>query len=347
MIKAPANVDISLILRGFFAAAVVFWHTVGYRLDIPELKAFNISGRFAVWMFFGLSGYVIGHGFFSNRYKLTWPGLMDYWKRRFVRLLPLFLLISCIAYALLWWRGQSFWELLATVPQSIGTLQWQHYEYPVGVFWTLGVELHFYLVVPLIAFAVVAARRLGTLILVALYAGLWFWFGNDIDNRSMVGNLQHFVIGLTISKLFVDGYLERFIRSKGAIAVQAGVALISIATVNILYHKGVFWAYQGSLMSDAALAALLLVHCAIDRKGVEANKLTSGLMWVGVLAYGLYAWHGLILTFFPWFLDRFIATLVVSLLLACLSYTLMERRFLDAHRKRSAKNVNLGSGPLN
>ena len=215
------------------------------------------------------------------------------------------------------------------------------------MFWTLGVELHFYLVVPLIAFAVVAARRLGTLILVALYAGLWFWFGNDIDNRSMVGNLQHFVIGLTISKLFVDGYLERFIRSKGAIAVQAGVALISIATVNILYHKGVFWAYQGSLMSDAALAALLLVHCAIDRKGVEANKLTSGLMWVGVLAYGLYAWHGLILTFFPWFLDRFIATLVVSLLLACLSYTLMERRFLDAHRKRSAKNVNLGSGPLN
>lgn len=62
MIKTPKFLDLSLMMRGLMASAVVWWHTAGYSLDLPFLQPFNITGRLAVWVFFGLSGYVIGYG---------------------------------------------------------------------------------------------------------------------------------------------------------------------------------------------------------------------------------------------------------------------------------------------
>ena len=56
--------DLLLVTRGLMAVAVVVWHAEGYQGDFPSLL--NVPGRTAVWIFFGISGYVIAYGFISS-----------------------------------------------------------------------------------------------------------------------------------------------------------------------------------------------------------------------------------------------------------------------------------------
>ena len=58
-LSIPKTVDLSLMLRGFFASAVVFWHVRGYQIENPVWDFVNVPGRLSVWMFFGLSGYAL------------------------------------------------------------------------------------------------------------------------------------------------------------------------------------------------------------------------------------------------------------------------------------------------
>ena len=88
--------NLILILRGLAALSVILWHTVGYQNELPSLL--NTPGRTAVWLFFGLSGYVIAYGFVHKRYKLTTADLKDFYINRFLRIYPLFLAVSIISY---------------------------------------------------------------------------------------------------------------------------------------------------------------------------------------------------------------------------------------------------------
>lgn len=332
IIETPRSVDLSLILRGFFATAVVFWHTIGYRLEFPALDSINIAGRLAVWMFFGLSGYVIGYGFFKPRYDLSTRGLIVYILRRAVRILPLFWVATAATLILLANQGRpadvGFRELLA--------LQWQHIDYPVGVFWTLGVELQFYLVAPIIAWAVIAAGRAWPYVVGALWLGLWLMFGEVADDRSMLGNLQHFVTGMAIARLSVEGAGLQYVRRR-TIAGLSIMAVIAIAVSNFLYHNGQFWTLRASLASDAAIIAILLLHCAVEQKRFAANTAMVLLMVWGTLAYGIYAWHGVILTVWPDLISNFPLTFALSLVLAYGSYVMFERSSMRIIRQMTSR----------
>ena len=65
-INLPRKIDLLLIIRGFLAYAVLVWHFKGYEYPIKELAFITIPGRMAVWLFFILSGYLIGFGFSSG-----------------------------------------------------------------------------------------------------------------------------------------------------------------------------------------------------------------------------------------------------------------------------------------
>lgn len=79
--------DLLLIVRGLAAISVVVWHAAGYHGELPLI---NIPGRVAVWVFFGISGYVISLGFFKYRYKLTRSSLLFFYMNRALRIYPLF-----------------------------------------------------------------------------------------------------------------------------------------------------------------------------------------------------------------------------------------------------------------
>jgi peptidoglycan/LPS O-acetylase OafA/YrhL len=85
--------DLLLIVRGLAATAVVFWHGFG-AYHVNEISPLiNIPGRTAVWIFFGISGYVISYGFIYKKYSFSFISLKNFYTNRLLRIYPLFICI--------------------------------------------------------------------------------------------------------------------------------------------------------------------------------------------------------------------------------------------------------------
>lgn len=257
-LTTPKTVDLSLILRGLFASAVVFWHTVGaYHVDaIPGWL--NVPGRVSVWVFFGLSGYVIGHGFFTGRYSWCGSGLAVYLTRRAARILPLFWLVTACAILLALVFGSELPITANTLVAAVFAAQWSHSTYFVGVFWTLGLEIQFYIVAPIIAWGIIRSGRLWPLPVLLAWVLLWGTFSGD--DRTTLGNIQHFLVGMAVAKAATSGALGRLLTLPLIAPATAGIGLICIGIAADLYQGPTFWGGSGAFWTDLSILFLLASH---------------------------------------------------------------------------------------
>lgn len=145
-----------LVLRAFACLMVVVIHCSPPRnsisfhgVDLSWLMFSN--GLVAVWIFFCLSGYLMGKAFYSGRYRLNWQGAFNFWRNRALRILPLYgftiLVLSILVYPEI--LKLESWGILL----RIFTFTYQPYlsSQPLnfnGVVWSLSTEVQFYLLVP-------------------------------------------------------------------------------------------------------------------------------------------------------------------------------------------------------
>ena len=135
MTVAKKQTDTLLIIRGLLAAAVVVWHIVQSNINIPAW--ITIPGRTAVWIFFGISGYVIAYGFLTKRYTLQIDDIKVFYQNRFLRIYPLFLLISTLTLVTAYFVSGKSPISIADIPAQLFMLQFNHEYILSGVFWTL------------------------------------------------------------------------------------------------------------------------------------------------------------------------------------------------------------------
>jgi peptidoglycan/LPS O-acetylase OafA/YrhL len=261
-----------------------------------------------VWLFFVISGYVIAYVLI---HKYSRRELLDFYRNRLLRIYPLFLTVSLVAIATSVAQGR---DLSLDVGQFLAA-QWSHDYSLCGVFWTLGIELQFYLVAPLLML-LVRKSYAGAILYVALLlypAAAYKLIGESIDNRTTLGNLSHFIAGMAVA---FSGYTP----SKRAAPWLIVVGVICVGIAAQLYRSvpATFF-IAGSLFTDIGGALFLLASVAI---GSTRSRVA---FWFGALSYGVYAWHGYLLQYFPWFADRLLMLTVVSIALACLTYYVVER----------------------
>jgi peptidoglycan/LPS O-acetylase OafA/YrhL len=118
-----------------------------------------------VAIFFVLSGFLIGGILVKivNKQAATWAGLLDFWKRRWMRTLPVYLvvLLFLMAYTLIFFpvNFPKEWFRFFIFTQNI----FGHYR--PGFFaeaWSLSIEEWFYLSVPLILFVALMVFKSST-----------------------------------------------------------------------------------------------------------------------------------------------------------------------------------------
>jgi peptidoglycan/LPS O-acetylase OafA/YrhL len=306
--------DLLLIVRGLAAVSVVIWHVTGYQGGIPAFL--NTSGRTAVWLFFGISGYVIAYGFLYRRYTFSMPDLKDFYINRLLRIYPIFILLTGLAWITEWTvTGVSLLEL-GDIPAQIFAIQFNQSYKLNGVFWTLGIEMQFYLLAPVIMFFLisysvnqskwagfVAYTACIVLVIFATKKLGWSW-----DSRNIVGNLPHFLAGMIAC---VWSQKLNHHRTRFWLAFGGFVAFICYA--NFLYHiyPGKYWGIQGIVIVDFAILLLVIAH----RSWIGGSGfLVKSLSLLGALSYGLYAWHGYWMKVVPWLHDQLAPLLLISLL---------------------------------
>lgn len=167
MISAPSSRFINIdILRGIAAFSVVLFHLVGSGsvftgiLSLQNLSLYNFIyfvpayGYTGVYLFFVISGFCIHLRWakqFSKSNEAPKIGFLNFWKRRWIRLYPAYLLAMLLF--LLWQNYQGLisfnslfiWDMVSHL-LMIHNLDNRVAYSMNGVFWTLAIEEQLYLI---------------------------------------------------------------------------------------------------------------------------------------------------------------------------------------------------------
>lgn len=330
--------DLLLVLRGLAALIVVFWHSVGYTKPEWLPAVFNMPGRAAVWLFFGISGYVIAYGFVHRRYELSPSGFRAFYRNRALRILPLFFLLTAVSWVLaVATTGKSPLEW-KDVPAQVFALQFDHNYVLNGVFWTLGIEIQFYVLAPVLVLPLLMKGK-GWIAGAALLYGasvLWVYYsthtlGWTADGRNVLANLPHFLAGMIACRAAQPLKPDRL---RGWIAFAVGCGLLLHA--NRLYHRHYteFLDTQGILVMDAIIASFVIAHASWEPLSTKKGRIYIVLAFLGTLSYGVYAWHTIIMKHMPWTEDKVLPLVALTIAAACLSYWFVERPSLSLKARR-------------
>ena len=304
--------------RGLAVLAVVAYHAVKIVLESQDLVHPDPTavvlwplglGRFSVDAFFVLSGFLIvtawdrrpkaGH-FTGRRVRRLWPAY----------LVSVLVLVPLLAPEVLW----SGRELLALVTM-------QGYLIPgltssVNVpWWSLTTEVHFYLLVPLLA--PLLHRRYGRWVLLAstIAVALWWWGPAHVelgmDGSLLPGRLPQFLLGALVGICVrEDGPACRawaIARSRwlAGASVAGLLALGLYLGANGTYHRLDVPFDRGIEVLSGLLLAALLFHVVVREEEGDGHDLFARptLRAAGLVSYSAYLWHYPILLFWVHLLD--------------------------------------------
>ena len=193
---AAKPIDGFLVLRAYACLLVLVNHVYGslppgswHRLLL--VRGHNLSWAIhtpawsGVWIFFTLSGYLMGKAFFTGRYALNRHGAGEFYHNRAWRIGPLYLLvvaISCLLQAPEVFYREN-WTVL--VRMLTFTYSAQSRVNPDGALWSISTEVQFFLLAPAMAWlAIKSVGRPGTN--VSRWVGLALVAGGGLALREAV-----------------------------------------------------------------------------------------------------------------------------------------------------------------
>lgn len=359
-------------LRALAVVLVLIFHAWferdGYIADgqLPQDYAI-FYGRTGVQLFFVLSGFLLFLPYAKWLFRLQGrPSARLFYHRRALRVVPAYWLSLAIllptvpltASRLL--DGAAHAAFLSNaLPESVYSIN--------GVFWTMAIEVQFYVLLPLIATGMVfCARRLGVLASVAALAIGAVGISALADRLSTVDAIAKLpVAGLLVGQpsvwnwlaVFCNGMLvavayvfvrqvwkplgkpSRYLGWSGAAASLGGVALaIALAFVPGMHRLPFKTQLYG--VAYAGILVGVLFGPALLRRVFELRP----VRFVGLISYSFYIWHTVVMAGLAAWLPPVPGTdfsvvrlavlgLIASAAVAYLSYMISERPFLGARKK--------------
>lgn len=262
-----------------------------------EQIGFRGLGRVAVWLFLVLSAFLLTNYFISRPEKtkqiMEW---LNYGFRRIVRIVPLYFLILII-YCL--------FNYIITDANSI--LQHLFLQKGNGHFWTIPIEMKYYLVIPFVVFLLVATRRnplltlLGFITFTVIHQ-LYIPASTTEDNSiKLISYLPVFIAG-SVASVF-HNYLNSKILGK-TIRITFDVISLSILLFIFLTTPSIWsvivkpipsnYFYRDFVYFGCALAALIVL--ILHGEGYIRRIFESPILtFYGNISYSAYLIHPLIL----------------------------------------------------
>jgi len=265
-------------------------------VDQSYLVRFLRPGWFGVQLFFVISGFVLGLPFARRHlHSAPAPNLKSYYLRRVTRIEPPYV-ICLFVYLLFIYLTRPNWT--SFMSNFFASLLYSHnlyYGEPSRIaiiFWSLEIEIQFYLLVPLLAVIFALKNNLlrrsllvGLIVVWGVFGVYWVRVYSPRLERNLLSYLQYFLAGF----LLVEIYLAKLIHHpRKSYAWDVVVVLASIAIFMILDTYGRFrW-----LLPFAIL--LLYVSLFIGR---TANRFITlkPVFTIGGMCYTLYLYHLLVI----------------------------------------------------
>lgn len=389
-INKSNRLDALLALRGFACLMVVTIHCAPPRKSIVY-DDFDLSwlmfshGAIAVWIFFVLSGYLMGKAFYTKRYTADIIGVIRFWRNRALRIFPLYYFAVLILSIFVYPKVLKFynWGYLLRICTFTyhPYISFQAVKFN-DVFWSLSTEVQFYLLIPFVYSLIQNYLNkqknifiFGLVIIIAAFilrSLLWISFQKQITQEMgyafkywytpLITNLDLFICGFLVNR-FIQSRKKNLNQTKSLIIKLFAVILIIllyIFTAYHLYHQEL-WNLPNRIGGWRTLTTILILQPLtavitsffifafekdIYQDFTKHEKLSFSailrnpgriLEIVGNLSYGIYIWHMPIIarTYdifnseipIEAFYIRLTATLILSTVLATVTYYLVELPF--------------------
>jgi peptidoglycan/LPS O-acetylase OafA/YrhL len=357
-------------LRALAALGVVWGHVAAASLalnpalpsasDVGLVERTAYGGGYGVFFFFALTGYLLFWPF-AKRYFGGGDSidLRRYAVNRALRILPLYYAVVVVVLLFqehnpglgVWARFLTFTETLS--PGTAGRI--------VGPAWSLVVELCFYLLLPLLAYAVARLARgslvrAGAILIALALASLavraaTIYTADPVDplwRLNLPATFLFFVPGMLLALVGVtwEGRRPAWLRGpplQGDLWILASIPLWALV---------VLVSYSLDFLVGAA-AFLVVGACVLP---LRSGPVTNSLQWrplalVGVASYSLYLWHVPVITALVdagsstlfWVLTAI--AVPVSIAVALASYAVIESPFLRLRRQWARSSARQEAPP--
>ena len=266
---------------------------------------FLMQGDAGVWIFFALSGYILGKSLISRMDSGTPVSVLTFYSRRLTRLEPPYLLMLFGIFAFLSASGfrssfsRSMNEGAATLTDALAASALYSYGLIYGTLpklnppaWSLEVEIQFYLLAPLLAWMLTRFRSARRVIGLVLCLAAW-WLTvtaaaktNSHTINSLLGFMPFFLAGFVVVDL--SRLLERA-RADGKSTgnLMDGLALISLTL--LVFEKQLDLAGPIGLINVLTSGGFVLgvLNGNLSRKAMS----TPWVAVTGGMCYSIYLIH--------------------------------------------------------
>ncbi len=362
-------------LRGLAALWVLAFHA--WAASTPKIiSAFGLDltpffscGWAGVQIFFVLSGFLLG-----LPYALAYAGegqrpkAVPFLARRLARVFPAYYLQLLLLIAFYLSTGKthlipnldSLWlhGLMLFMPQPVGT------QPLVGTWWTLPVELSFYLVLPALSALLAPGKIRYLIILLGVSMPLWRHFavltlsGAPMNEKvtmavQLPGAIDSFGMGMLCAwvhvEIVVKNRFEAFRRlmNHRAIPLLASAGLLVPLLYWQHYNYKQYWTdsyifYLWTPLLNLSMTGIILYASINQKKGIKLLR-ARPMVYLGTISYGTYLWHFPVIDFlmeqtplhaanfyvFPLLL---ILTICATVPIAALSWELLEKHIIRVAR---------------
>ncbi len=310
-----SQMDIFNFLRGIALLCVLGIHTVCVIFTTyPEIHystLFHTPAAMSMWMFFFLSGYLLGKGFYNGKYKTNKNGIIGFYISRFVRIVPMYLLFIFILFLFY----NPMWFL--THPKAVLRLLTFTYNginpsgiTGIGALWFVSTIVQLYIFAPfvykfilskfnnksnkLIFWGVVSVVVLGlSYRLIINFLKLSY---ADHCFSCSFANMDLFFGGMLLNAITMNSKDNKFKQ------VLRPISLITLFTLIILYIYDIysFWVYSWICPTFILVSMLLIAYSFdfADKKmpapitivGILKNPLRI-IEYLGIISFTFYLYH--------------------------------------------------------
>lgn len=316
-----------------------------------------LEGHTAVALFMVLSGFIFAFG--ARGGDVIYAKFL---RNRIVRIFPLF--IALLTLGVYCYPGQyTLRGVVQTVLFQANLPGAANGNAFTGMFWAITVEFQFYLLFP---FLLRFTRLYGTRYLfglIVLFTGarcLAYLSGanlRDLAYWTIVGRMDQFALGMAAGFWYAD---ERPVRRGDGLRL-AGALALAWATLYVFHRRGGWpaqhvWTLFWPTAEGAVWAAVILAYLPVSRRVPELAS--RALCWVGTRSFSVYLLHFALLQVLSahyWYFrfpfspipsalaNTLVLLLPVTLAASALTYSLIERPFLDLRQRYKAEPLDEAS----
>lgn len=296
---------------------------------LDGLRAFSImiviSGHFllkdeggfaalGVYIFFAISGFLITRLLFLEKKKSGRADLLQFYVRRVLRLYPVLIVYIVVVSIVDHSRG------IPTPPLEIlsvffyfvnylitwNTIHGQALSMPIGVLWSLSVEEHFYLIMPLFFVAVSGRLRpmlyfsIAALVLPLVircsYLAIWPEIAHKlITYRNSETRFDSIAVGMLLAVICeckIGRRIVPLLASRPAFVICI-LLFVTAAIPGSMFRE----TFRFTTLSIASGILLVAIVFSEDLPALQKIVNLPAIVWVGRISYSLYIWHGCLVFF--------------------------------------------------